>query len=73
MNVEKIGVMRISREPSPLQFMIDKKQLENAEYFSNLGSMITKDARCTCEIKSMIVIAKAAFNNTKILFTNKLD
>jgi len=28
---------------------------------------------CTCEIKSRIAMAKAAFNKKKILFTSKLD
>ena len=37
-----------------------------------LGSILTNDGRCTCEIKSRIATAKAAFNN-KILFTSKLD
>jgi hypothetical protein len=31
------------------------------------------DARCTCEIKSRITMAKAAFNKKKNLFTSKLD
>jgi hypothetical protein len=53
--------------------MIDQKQLENVEYFSYLGSMITNDARCTGEIKSSIAMAKAAFNKKKTLFTSKLD
>jgi hypothetical protein len=35
--------------------------------------MITNDARCAREIKSRIVMAKAAFNKKKTLFTNKLD
>jgi hypothetical protein len=48
------------------------KQLENVEYFNYLGSMQTNDARCTCEIKSRITMAKAAFNK-KTLFTSKLD
>jgi hypothetical protein len=34
--------------------------------------MIINDARCTCEIKSRIAMAKAAFNK-KTLFTSKLD
>jgi hypothetical protein len=38
-----------------------------------LGSNITNDARCTCEIKSRIATAKAAFNRKKIFFTSKLD
>jgi hypothetical protein len=35
--------------------------------------MITNDARCTCEIKYRIVMAKAAFNKKKTLFTSKLE
>jgi hypothetical protein len=43
----------------------DQKQPQNREYFNYLGSMITKAARCTGEIKSRIVMAKAAFNKKK--------
>jgi hypothetical protein len=53
--------------------MIDQKQLENMEYFKYLGSMLTNDGRCTCEIKSRIAIAKAAFNKKRALFTSTLD
>jgi hypothetical protein len=47
MNVGKTKVKRISRKPSPLQIMVDQKQLENVEYFNDLGSMIPYDARCS--------------------------
>jgi hypothetical protein len=40
-NVDKTKVMSISREPSPLQILTHQKQLENVEYFNNLGSIIT--------------------------------
>jgi len=53
--------------------MTDQKQPENVEYFNYLGSIIINDARCTCEIKSSIVMAKAAFNEKKTLFTSKSD
>jgi F0F1-type ATP synthase beta subunit len=65
MNVEITKTMRISRQPSPMKIMIDQKQLGNVEYFNYLGSMITNDARCTCEIKSRIAMAKASFNKKK--------
>ena len=52
--------------------MIDQKQLENVECFKYLGSILTNYGRCTREIKSRIVMAKAAFNK-KTLFTSKLD
>jgi len=62
MNVEKTKLMRISRQPSPVTIMIYQKQLENVECFKYLGSFLTNDGRCTCEIKSRIAMAKAAFN-----------
>jgi hypothetical protein len=52
MNVGKTKVMRISRQPSPIIIMIDQKQLENVEYFSYLGSMITNDAMKLNEIQN---------------------
>jgi hypothetical protein len=38
-----------------------------------LGSIITNDVRCVCEIQSRIAMAKAAFNKKKVVFTCKLD
>jgi hypothetical protein len=35
--------------------------------------MVTNDARCTREIKSRMVMANAAFDKRKALFTSKLD
>jgi hypothetical protein len=35
--------------------------------------MLTNNGRCTCEIKSEIVMAKAAFNKKMALFTSKTD
>ena len=72
MNVEKTKVMRISRQPSPVTITIDQKQLENVKCFKYLGSMLTDDGGCTCEIKSRIAMAKAAFNK-KNLLTSNLD
>ena len=34
---------------------------------------LERDGRCTCEMKSRIAMAKAAFNKKKNLFTSKLD
>ena len=42
------------------------------EYFNYLRSM-KNDARCKHEVKSRIVMEKAAFNKKKALFTRKLD
>jgi len=45
--------------------MIDQTQLENVEYFSYWGSIITNVTSCTYEIQSRIVMAKAALNKNK--------
>jgi hypothetical protein len=73
MNVRKTKVMRISRQPLPLKIMIDQNQLENVESFKYLGSILTNDGRCTCEIKCRIAMAKAAFNKKRTLFPGTLD
>jgi hypothetical protein len=71
--VGKTKVMRISRQPSPIEIMIDKKQPEKVAYFNYSGNMITNDVRYTSEIKSRSALAKAAFNKKNTLFTRKLD
>ena len=43
------------------------------ECFKYLGSILTNDGRCTCEIKYRIATAKAAFNKKNALFTSTLD
>jgi hypothetical protein len=60
-NVEETKVMGISRQPSPIQIVVDKKGRENVEYFSLLGSIMRNDARCTSEIKYRIAMTQAAF------------
>ena len=42
------------------------------ESFKYLGIILTNDGRCTCEIKCRIVMAKAAFNKKRTLFTSTL-
>jgi len=68
MNVEKTKVKRISRQSLPVKIMIDQKQVENVESFKYLGSILTSDGRCTCEIKCRIAMAKAAFNKKRTFF-----
>jgi len=73
-NVKKTKVEKNTKQPSPVLIVTDQKQPENVEYFKYLGSMITNDARCTCEIKSKIAMAKDAFNKKKkkkTLFTSQ--
>jgi hypothetical protein len=53
--------------------MIDQQQLQKVECLKYLGSMLTNDGRCTCEIKSRIAMEKAAFNRKRALFTSILD
>jgi hypothetical protein len=67
MYVEKIKVMRISRQPLSVKIMIDQKQLENVESCKHLSSILTNDGRCTCEIKCRIAMDKAAFKKKRTL------
>lgn len=54
-----------------IAIMIEQKLLENVEYFIYLVSMMTNDSKCTPEIKTKIVMKKAAFKK-KWLFAKKL-
>ena len=69
-SLKKTKVTRISRQPLPVKIMVDQKQLESVEY---LGSLLTNDGRCACEIKCKIAMVKAAFNKKRTLFTSTLD
>jgi len=73
MTVEKTKIMRILRQSFPVNIMINQKQPGNVESFKYLGSRLTNDGRCTCEIKSRIAMAKAAFSKKRTLFTCTLD
>jgi len=47
MNVTKAAVVRISGQPSPVQNMVDLKQLDSVEYSKCLGSLLMNDASST--------------------------
>jgi hypothetical protein len=72
-NIEKSKVMRISKKQKPLQIKVGGQKLENVEQFKHLGSLVTKDAYCTKEIRARIAMAKAAFTKKTPLFTGKLS
>jgi hypothetical protein len=74
MNVgKKTTLIRIPNHPTQIQIMTDHTQPENVKYWKYFGSIITYEARCTCDINSRIAMEKAAFNKTKTLFTSKLN
>jgi len=52
MNWKESKVMGISRQQSPIQVMTDKKEPENVEYNNYSGSMVAKDASCTCTFRA---------------------
>ena len=78
-NVEKTKVIRISRQTSPVTIMVNQTQLESVRCFKYLGSMLTNDGRCTCEIKCSIRPQKAVkclINSTiinQLLTTQTVD
>jgi len=69
----KNGINENDRQPFPVKIMIDQKQLKNVESFKYLGSILTNDGRCTCEITCRIAMAKPAFNKKRALFTSTWD
>jgi hypothetical protein len=71
-NVDKIYGKEDLKVTVPSDDYDRSKQPENMEYLNYLSGMITNDARCIREIKSMISIAKAALNKQKTLFTSQL-
>jgi len=52
-NVEKSKMMRISRQPFPIQILIDQKQQENMKIFTNYET-------CICKIKYSSAMKTAA-------------
>jgi hypothetical protein len=60
-HADKPKAMKISRQAFPVKIMIDQNQLENVESFKYLGSILTSNGRCTCEISCRIAMAKAVF------------
>jgi len=65
-------VMRISRQPSPVQFMTDQKQQKNVEYFNYFRSVITNCARCTRDSKYRIATEKVACNKKADSFQHQI-
>jgi len=72
MNVEKTEVMRI-KATIPNTEYDRSKTVGECGIFSYLGTITTNDVRCTQKIKSWIVMAKAACNKKKFVFTHKLN
>jgi len=66
-NVKKIKVMRISRQPSPITITIEQKQLKNVKCFKYLGSTLTEDGSCMCEIRSRIATEKLHLTRIRIV------
>jgi hypothetical protein len=64
MNVGNTKAMRISRQSSRIQIVIDQRQVGNMECFHYLDCIIN-DARCTREIKSKIAWPKQHSNKKK--------
>ena len=66
------GVMGMSRQLSAVRSVIAQKELENVQYFENLGNLITNDAKCTRDITIRIFRAKTALSVNTFFFTSSL-
>jgi hypothetical protein len=71
--VTECKVMRVSRQATPIQIMIDKKNWSIWTISCSWVPLHQNNARCTSEIKSRISMNKAVFKKNANLFTNKLD
>jgi hypothetical protein len=58
--------MRISRQQSSVQIMIDQNSRGMWNICTFLGTIKTNDTRCTREIKSRITAAKAVFKKNSL-------
>jgi hypothetical protein len=65
--------MVISRQPSPVQRMVDQKQPDSVECITRVDILITCGARCAHALKYNIAMAQAIFNKKKTLVTSKLN
>ena len=72
-NMEETKVMRMPRQPSFAQIMIDQVQPEGVECCSYLVGMITNNVICKREFKYRMAVAKAAFSDKRTVFTGSLD
>jgi hypothetical protein len=72
-NVEETKVMRMSRQPSFAQIIIDQVQQDCVECCTNLVGMITNNVICKREFKYRMAVIKGAFNDRKTFFTGNLD
>src|SRR6218665_1232915 len=73
-NIKKTKVMKVSRKgEGVINITIDGEILEQVVRFRYLGALITSDARCDTEIKTMIGMAKNAFNQRKELLSKNLN
>jgi len=52
---------------------MSQKKTRKCGIFKYLGSILTNDGKCTGEIISRIAMAKAAFNQKRVLFTSTSD
>ena len=68
---KKTKVMRMSRQPSTIQIMVDKTQLENVKYFSYFGSMIS-DIRGIREITLKVSVAKQRSTKRRLFSPSNL-
>jgi len=71
-NWRETNIMKVSRQSSRKQIILDQKQLESVEYFNFFVILITNKATNTRESKSCVVTTKSAFKTKKIVFPSKI-
>ena len=73
-NTTKTKVMRVSRDSAPraIQLTIKGEQIENAESFVYLGSLLTSNNDCSKSIRCRLGLATSSFKSLSSIWKSKL-
>ena len=72
-NIKKTKSMILGGKEETVRVSLKGEDIEQVEKFKYLGSWITKDMRCSTEIKTRIAMAKEGFNRKRRLLCGPLE
>jgi len=71
-NIKKTKVMKIGRQPSTMQIIVDGEILQQVEELKYLGSILSSSGYSEKDIRVRIGMVKSAFNKLKKLLIGGL-
>ena len=66
LNIKKTMVMKIAKNPSPLNIRVNGEILKQVSEYNYLGSSISEDIRSLGDVKKRIGMGKTAFWKCKV-------